>query len=117
MPPPSGFDGGGLRWDSDDREWNTIPSLGAIGFPGEVRVASANGVLVFWAMESDELLLLPPEASRWTKAPKPPEARTPFVLDATQSLIIVDQTPSERPPTGLSLGLLDPARYAAVSGG
>lgn len=116
MPPPTGFDGGGLWWSADRTAWEPLPSLGAIGYPGEAQVAESQGTKVVWIDGHHRLPLLPPGASRWMSAPKPDGATGRVALDALSGRVLVDETVDVRPPTRLTVGILDPAPYAAPAG-
>ena len=60
-------------------------------------------------MQGDKMVL--------TTVPKPAGAGAAVTLSALSDLVLVDETATQRPPAPLTLGFLDPARYAAAAAG
>ena len=48
FPPPVGFDTNALWYDSTRRQWDALPGLDSIGYPGEPQIAELNGIRIAW---------------------------------------------------------------------
>ena len=133
LPPPTGFDAGGLWYEPDARRWAELPSFAAAGFPGEMSPAELDGTRLVWlggtvgldAIERSgptsqpqvqtsrrvstpatdgQLFVLPRGSTAWLR-PKPPIAG-PVSISALDQLLLV--IPSGRlGAKRMKIGLLD----------